>query len=95
MRNAQVILSKRATKDLQKIPRFLQVNFHRWVTYLTEVGYEETQKVKGFHDEPLKGLREGQRSVRLNRAYRVFYQVIAETQEVIILNILEINKHEY
>lgn len=40
-------------------------------------------------------LREGQRQVRLNRAHRFFFQIIAETQKVIILNILEINRHEY
>ena len=28
---------------------------------------QETSEIKGFHDEPLKGTRKGQRSIRLNR----------------------------
>ena len=49
---------------------------------------------KGFHDEPLKGKRQGQRSVRLNRAYRAIY-VEHETGEVELIEVLEVNKHEY
>jgi addiction module RelE/StbE family toxin len=49
---------------------------------------------KGFHDEPLKGKLQGQRSVRLNRAYRAIY-VEHETGEVELIEVLEVNKHEY
>lgn len=59
-----------------------------------EEGIEEIRKISGYHDEPLKGKRKGQRSVRLNRAYRVIY---LENESITLLEILveEVNKHEY
>lgn len=48
----------------------------------------------GYHDEPLKGKRVGQRSIRLNRAYRAIYE-IDETGQVHFIEVLEVNKHEY
>ena len=33
---------------------------------------------KGFHDEPLRGQRHGQRSIRLNRAYRAIYVISSD-----------------
>ena len=34
-----------------------------------------TTSVPGYHDEPLKGHRAGQRSIRLSRAYRAIYEI--------------------
>jgi len=48
----------------------------------------------GYHDEPLKGDRRGQRSVRLNRAYRVIYEENDQGDIVVIL-VLEVSKHGY
>lgn len=47
--------------------------FAAWVQSVELVGLEEVRKVAGFHDEALKGNRKGQRSIRLNRAYRAIY----------------------
>ena len=52
------------------------------------------RELKGFHDEPLRGPRSGQRSVRLNRAYRVIY-IEEEDGQIRIANVIEVNKHEY
>jgi toxin HigB-1 len=51
------------------------------------------RKIPGYHDEPLQGQRAGQRSVRLNRAYRVIYELVAG--EVQIVRVLDVNKHKY
>ena len=59
-----------------------------------ESGIREVRKFKGFHDEPLKGRRRGQRSVRLNKAYRAIY-VEHEEGEIELIEVLEVNKHEY
>lgn len=47
----------------------------------------------GFHDEPLKGTRQGQRSIRLNRSYRAIY---IETMDgtVELVKVVEVTKHE-
>ncbi|MBW1759830.1 MAG: hypothetical protein JRI88_05880 [Deltaproteobacteria bacterium] len=42
--------------------------------------------------EPLKGKRFGQRSVRLSKAYRAIY---IEKQESIIIEVIEVSKHDY
>ena len=59
-----------------------------------EGGIRETRMHKGFHDEPLKGKRSGQRSIRLNRAYRAIYREQA-SGEIELIEVLEVNKHEY
>ena len=52
------------------------------------------RKRPGFHDEPLKGKRQGQRSIRLNKGFRAIYTI--DTGGVIhFIEIAEVNKHEY
>ena len=58
------------------------------------IGMLEARKLSGFHDEPLKGKRRGQRSIRLNRAYRAIYMEAA-SEDIIIVEVIEVTKHEY
>lgn len=57
-------------------------------------GLEESRKIPGFHDEPLKGKRKGERSIRLSRAYRAIYSVRSKGK-ISIAYVEEVNKHEY
>ena len=53
-------------------------------------------KTKGRTFKPkyvTKGKRKGQRSIRLNRAYRAFYVVSKGAAEFV--SVEEVNKHEY
>jgi len=86
-------LSKKTKKQLQKLPKSILSSFASWVLNVEMIGIEETRKIPGYHDELLKSPREGQRSVRLNRAYRVFYTV--HENSIRIVHIIEINKHKY
>lgn len=90
----QIDISKRARKDLKKVPKHIVKTFQRWALLVEEVGLVEVRKIKGFHDEPLVGDRSGQRSVRLSKAYRLFYVALPDG-EINIVNVLEVNKHEY
>ena len=63
-------------------------------SFVEESGTREVRKYKGLHDEPLKGKGLGQRSVRLNRAYRAIYRE-SKTGDLEIVEVLEVNKHEY
>ncbi len=58
------------------------------------VGWPEVRKIPGYQDEPLKGKRKGQRSIRLNVAYRAIY-IVNKTGVVNFVEIQEVNKHEY
>jgi proteic killer suppression protein len=85
---------KRVDKQLVRVPDIIARKFRIWVALVEESGIREMRRCKGFHDEPLKGQRQGQRSVRLNKAYRAIYAE-QETGEIELVELLEVNKHEY
>jgi proteic killer suppression protein len=58
-----------------------------------EHGLEEVRKIRGYHDEPLSGVRAGQRSIRLNKTYRAFYRI--EKGAVEFVDVFDINAHKY
>lgn len=88
----KVLASSRFEKDLKKVPDFIQKKVLFWIFLVETQGLSETMKSKGYHDEPLKGQRVGQRSVRMNRSYRLIYRLI---DNKIKIELLEVNKHEY
>jgi toxin HigB-1 len=64
---------KLVDKQLGRVPDIIARKFRIWVALVEESEIREMRRCKGFHDEPLKGQRQGQRSVRLNKAYRAIY----------------------
>jgi proteic killer suppression protein len=90
----KVLWGKSVDQQLDRIPEMIVRKFRIWVALVEESGIREVRKFKGFHDELLKGKRQGQRSVRLNRAYRAIY-VEYDSGEVELVEVLEVNKHEY
>ena len=88
----KVTATRQFEKDLKKVPAFIQKKVMFWVFLVESQGIAETAKSRGYHDEPLKGSRKGQRSVRMNRAYRLIYRVVKDRIEI---ELLEVNKHEY
>lgn len=88
----EIIINKKAQKQLKKLPAHIIKNFQLWVKTVEMIGIEETRKIKGYHDEPLHWDRNGQRSVRLSKAYRTFY--IQQGNDIII-EVIEVNKHDY
>ena len=89
-----VKVSKKAQKDIIKIPLNLQEKLYFWVRTVMEFGLLKARQSKGFHDEPLRGDRKGQRSIRLNKAYRAIYMEKIDGQ-IEFIEIIEVNKHEY
>ena len=65
-----------------------------WVGRVEKVGVDEVRKIKGYHDEQLRGVRIGQRSIRLSRAYRAIYQVKV-SGKIEFISVEEVNRHEY
>lgn len=89
-----VVIGKFAEKQLRRLPAYIKEHFLVWVNTVHEVGVAEMRKLSGYHDEPLRGKREGERSVRLTKSYRVIY-IETRNDEITILSVQEINKHEY
>lgn len=90
----KVILNKSAKKDLQKIPKHIMIKLFEWIEAVSHDGLLEVRKIPGFHDEPLKGNRSGQRSIRLSKSYRAIYE-IGKNKQMEIVEIVEVNKHDY
>jgi len=89
----RVEISRRAEKQLRKVPQHIGLNLMIWVTAVELDGLEVVRKVPGYHDEPLKGARAGQRSIRLSRSYRASYEVRGGTVEFV--SVEEVSKHDY
>jgi toxin HigB-1 len=89
-----VQFSKKALKSLKKIPKHIVWKLQAWIDEVINTGLNEVRKISGYHDEPLKGDRAGQRSIRLNRVYRAIY-VIEASNCISFVEILEVTKHEY
>lgn len=66
-------MSTKATKDLKKVPQFIAIKLQAWIDAVGHSELNKVRKIPGYHDEPLKGKRKGQRSIRLNKAYRAIY----------------------
>lgn len=90
----RVEISRWAQKDIARLPSHIQDKLFLWVRMIELCGIYEVRKISGFHDEPLSGNRKGERSVRLNRGYRVIYRIRNE-DVVEFIWILGVNKHEY
>lgn len=88
------MLSTPAKRDLLKVPLHIASKLQHWVDSIEVSGLIETRKISGYHDEPLKGKRVGQRSIRLSKAYRAIY-IIDHEGKIAIIKVLEVNKHDY
>lgn len=84
-----VEFSNNAKKQLRKVPGHVQSKLMYWVTQVQDYGIEEVRKIPGFHDEPLRGQRKGQRSIRLSKSWRAIYQVINN------IIVIEVHNHDY
>ena len=89
-----VDLSKKAQDSLIKVPGYIKDKLLVWVDDVEREGLEKVRKIPGFHDEPLKGDRVGQRSIRLSKAYRAIY-IEEPNKEITIILVKEVNKHAY
>ena len=87
-----VLVSRSVEKQLFRLPKHIRKSLHGWVREVELLGIRKARQYPGYHDEPLLGDRFGQRSVRLNRAYRAIY---IERIEGIQLIVIEVSKHAY
>jgi proteic killer suppression protein len=89
----RVDFTPRAMKNLRRAPSHIIDKLDSWVDAVERLGIEQVRKIPGYHDEPLKGARYGQRSIRLSRSYRAIYRIVKEQIQFVLVE--EVNKHEY
>lgn len=87
-----ISFKKKFEKQLGEVPDFIRIKVMVWIHMVEQRGIREVSRSIGFHDEPLKGKRKGQRSIRLNRSYRLIYSF---KNNLVEIELLEVNKHEY
>jgi proteic killer suppression protein len=80
-------------KYLHKVPSPIKKKLFTWVAAVEERGLNEIRKISGYHDEPLKGSRQGQRSIRLNKQWRAIYRIISNKIEFVLIE--EVTPHDY
>jgi proteic killer suppression protein len=90
----EVTLSNAAIEQLQYMPLYIKEKLYKWVEQIKLLGLSEVRKIKGYNDEVLKGKRLGQRSIRLNKAYRAIY-LVQKDQSIKFVEIKEVSKHDY
>ena len=81
-------------KQLRKVPTHIVDALQTWADKVEVCGMAEVRKIKGYHDEPLKGDRKGQRSVRLSRQWRAIYEEI-DQDEIRLVVVEEVIPHAY
>lgn len=81
-------------KQLKKTPHEIVFRLMKWIRTIEEFGLYEARKVSGYRDEPLKGLRLGQRSVRLGIKWRAIY-IVSKTNEINVVKVEEVTPHDY
>ena len=89
-----IVVFDKVAKVLRRLPPQILDRLYKWASDVERIGIERVRQITGYHDEPLKGRRRGQRSIRLNKSYRAIY-VMNQKQEVKIIFVEEVHKHEY
>jgi proteic killer suppression protein len=89
-----VVITGRAKKDLKRVPKQVAEKLDLWARAVETYGLEEIRKIPGYHDEPLKWERKGQRSIRLSLQWRAVY-VIAKDGSVEFVSVEEVIPHTY
>lgn len=89
----RVELSRFVMKQLRKLPQSVIKRLYSWIDTVEDEGLENIRKISGYHDEPLKGQRQGYRSIRLGIHWRAIYTVRRDKVEFVFVE--EVNKHDY
>lgn len=90
----KVKITKQVEKALRNVPDYIVLKLQNWIDAVGSEGLRQIRKIPGYHDEPLRGKRRGQRSIRLSKSYRAIY-IIDDTVQIQFVKITEVNKHAY
>ena len=86
--------SKGAQKELARAPSEVATSYEIWARLVEEHGLAILRDFKGYHDEKLQGAWLGHRSSRLNRKWRVIYQVDT-SGKIQIVTVVRVTPHDY
>jgi addiction module RelE/StbE family toxin len=87
-----ILETREAAKALAKAPSEIVTKYAYWLALVEQSGPSALRAIGGMHDEALSGEWAGFRSSRLNRQWRVIYQV--EATEVTV-TVVRVTPHDY
>jgi len=88
-----LVLSKRARKDLARVPSYIAEKARLWIAEVREGGLQRAQANAKWKDESKEGRLRRVRAIWLSREYRLFYDVKQEIP--VVVTVLEVNRHDY
>ncbi|MCK5784516.1 MAG: type II toxin-antitoxin system mRNA interferase toxin, RelE/StbE family [Desulfobacterales bacterium] len=77
-------------RKLPKIPVDILKRYEKWKDIVMISGPDGLKRIKGFHDESLKGKWQGVRSSSLH--YRLIYKIV---KNQLYVQVMDINPHDY
>lgn len=83
---------RRDARQLRTMPREILLRYEKWKDVVTISGPGGLRRIKGFHDEVLRGQWQGHRSSRLVQQYRVIYKVV---RDEVYVQVEMLTPHDY
>ena len=83
---------RRAGRQLKGAPQEVLKRYEKWKDIAGLSGPSGLRKIKGFHDESLRGQWKGHRSSRLGLQYRVIYKTL---KDKLIIQVVHLTPHDY
>ena len=84
--------TRAAQKAIDKLQPHVRRKYTLWLAIVRQQGPHGLRAIPGSNDEALGGNRAGQRSSRLNDAWRVIYTVYAD---IITVAVEDVTHHDY
>ena len=74
------------------MPEEVLKRYEKWKDIVDLSGPEGLRRIKGFHDEALRGKWKGHRSSRLGLRYRVIYRI---SRDIVSVLVIDLTAHGY
>ncbi|MEN8206433.1 MAG: type II toxin-antitoxin system mRNA interferase toxin, RelE/StbE family [Pseudomonadota bacterium] len=83
---------RRVARQLKGAPQEVLKRYEKWKDIVRLSGPSGLRKIKGFHDESLRGEWRGHRSSRLGLQYRVIYKTL---KDKVMIQVVNLSPHDY
>jgi len=83
---------RRVARQLKDTPKEVLKRYEKWKDVAGLSGPSGLRKIKGFHDESLRGEWKGYRSSRLGLQYRVIYTTL---KDQVMIQVVNLSPHDY
>ena len=83
---------RRVARQIKAAPSEVLKRYEKWKDIIALSGPNGVRRIKGFHDEALRGEWKKHRSSRLGLQYRVIYQVVKDR---VLIQVVHLTPHDY